>query len=126
MGRDALIGLVAFVLAAAAAASPIGIERPLTVDEAWANLDELDGKTIQIAGTLRACRQGSCVIAANMAAGAKWLGVDLSDEARFDPDTLIRHRLIIEGRFDATCLRKQVLCIDSATMMHKAHIVEVP
>ena len=81
---------------------------------------------IQIVGTLRSCSQNHCVITDSMMAGAKWLGVDLSKERRFDLGALIRHRMVIEGRFDATCLSGKAICLDSPTMMHDARIVEVP
>jgi hypothetical protein len=124
LGEDALILALTLLMQPMTHASVDAV--PLSVSEALVDLDELNGKTIQIVGVLRSCGKWNCVIADNMSADAKALNVDLSKEEKFDTDTLTRHRLVIEGRFDATCLLRNTLCMDAATMMHDAHIVEVP
>jgi hypothetical protein len=130
MGEDALI--VQVVLSLLLAGVHGMADRPLAIGEVWANHNDLDGKTIQVVGVLKGCDRWTCIVAEGSGSNAKFLSVDL-DKTKMNADTLLRHRLIVEGRFDATCLLMKidppkdrvVLCTDAATTLHSARIVRV-
>ena len=134
MGEDALI-LTALALALSAV-GPVEIDRPLTVGEVWARHRELNGATIQVVGILKGCGRTECIIAEGTGPNAKWLGVDLSSEKKFDSDNLTRHRIVAEGRFNDSCIppeadppaqrHNMMLCIDQAITLFGARIVETP
>jgi hypothetical protein len=134
VGQDPLILSSALALAAAAV-GPVEIGRPLTVAEVWAKHRELNGATFQISGVLKGCGRTQCILAEGSGAGAKWLGVDLSSERKFDTEQLLRHRIVVEGRFIDACLpadaraageRATVICVDQTISVFAGHIVETP
>ena len=127
-----MIFQAAFSLLFVAQASALA-DRPLTVGEVWSNHRELNGKTIEVTGVFKGCNRWTCIVAEGSSPNAKYLSVDLPRDIRSETEALVRHRLIVEGRFDETCLLMKVdppegqiiLCTDAATTLHSAKIVKV-
>ena len=107
-----------------------------TVSEVWKDHVALHGQIIRVSGVLTRCERLSCSLRENIGPDARSLGLGSSD--RFDDEIQSRlgMPLVIEGRFDATCLHAEadrafgehglkdgVVCLDRASMLRDPKIV---